>query len=369
MAPGVVCNSRSITLSWSYESWRINTLFPSAQDIENTFQRDIDEIAKKAIAAYGLTFTQSAKPDLSEPLLRWADFTMRYIAPVRRQILVSKKFPLALPPEPEVGLHRIEQLLIWGDDVNPYQSRTLTQFNDTSGSKSQKRTDGLWADWGIHHLHLPLKAVAPGQTYSDRSGWLLFLMVYSNVALFIDVKEHSEENLFSLRELVETYIRNWPDDAERYRLKGALGLAWDKTPTDAEHRKLRDLGVSTMLDVDGKVYVGPGMGVTTAVTSTRVSLLRDRIRSNTRLIAQEVARVDGQYLKEMQALGITSPEFDLAFLSEGDLGIHEKVSNQCWRVPRQNADRPNNDLLSTWHNEFMPSWAGKKLAQYLAAKP
>lgn len=342
----------------------------SSHEVETAFRRNIDEFAEKAIAAYGLTFTQSAQADLNEPLLRWVDFMLRYIPPARRQILASSKFPLwNLPPDAEIGLHRIEQLLIWGGDVNPYQSKTLTRFNDTSSSNDRKRTDGLWADWGIHHLHLPVNPVALGQAYSDRSSWLLFLKVYSNAVLFIDVREHAEENLFSLRELVESYIRSWPDDAESYRMKGVLGLARSTTPTDAEHRQLRDSGISTMLEVDGKVYVGPGMGMTSAVTSLRGSLQRNRIRSNTRLVAQEVARADGQFMRKMQALGVSSPKFELVLLPEGDLGIQEQKSKEVWRIPRHNAARPDNDLFCIWHNEFMPAWAGQKVVQYVTANP
>lgn len=342
----------------------------SAHDLETAFQRDIDEFAEKAIAAYNLTFTQSAQAGLNEPLLRWVDFTLRYIAPIRRRILASSNFPLwNLPSEAEIGLHRIEQLLIWGGDVNPYQSKTLTRFNDTSSSNDQKRTDGLWADWGIHHLHLPLKPVAPGQTYSDRSGWLLFLKVYSDAVLFIDVRKHHEENIFSLRELVESYIRNWPDDAESYRMKGVLGLAHSTAPTDTEHRQLRNSGISTMLEVDGRVYVGPGMGMTTAVTSLRGSLLRNRIRSNTRLVAQEVARADGQFMRKMETLGVSSPKFELALLTDGDMGIHEQTSGEFWRIPRHNPARPDNDLFCAWHNEFMPAWAGQTVVQYAIVNP
>uniref|UniRef100_E1TBU0 Uncharacterized protein n=1 Tax=Burkholderia sp. (strain CCGE1003) TaxID=640512 RepID=E1TBU0_BURSG len=340
----------------------------SPLEIENTFQRDVDQVAEKAIAAYDLTFTQTSQADLNEPLLRWIDFASRYIPQARRQILASNKFPLKLPPDAETGLHRVEQLLIWGGDVNPYQSKTLTRFNDTSGSKRQKRTDGLWADWGIHHLHLPLNPVAPGQPYSDRSGWLLFLMVYGNAALFIDVREHNEKNLFSLRDLTEIYLRNWPEDAERYRLHGVLGLNQPMTASDAEHKQLRDSGVNQILEVDGKVYCGPGMGITTAVTSTRVSIQRNSIRSNTRAIAGEVARADGQFQQKMQSLGVASPEFDLMLLENGNLAIYERKTTMCWPVPRQNPERID-DLFCTWHNQLLPEWAGLKVARFWAANP
>jgi hypothetical protein len=63
------------------------------------------------------------------------------------------------------------------------------------------------------------------RTYSDRSGWLLFLVIYRNAARLIDVRRHGEENVFSLHELVETYIRTWPEAAEPICIAGALGLA------------------------------------------------------------------------------------------------------------------------------------------------
>ncbi|MCZ5459938.1 hypothetical protein O5625_24905, partial [Escherichia coli] len=86
----------------------------------------------------------------------------------------------------------IEMLFTTGGDVNPYQSKTLTLFNDTSGKKATKRTDNLWADWGIHHLHLPLNPVSSSKKYSDRAEWVLFLKVYSNDVLFIDIKHHDK---------------------------------------------------------------------------------------------------------------------------------------------------------------------------------
>jgi hypothetical protein len=330
------------------------------EELAKTFRQNIDEITEKAIAAYGLTYTQSAGAGLDAPLLRWCDFILRYIPPAKRQIFVSNKFPLTLPPEPEMGLHRIEKLLIQGGDVNPYQSKTLTEF-DTSSVDRRKRTDGLLADWGIHHLHLPLNPVSLGQAYSDRPrpGWILFLKVYANAVLFIDVRKHDEDNLFVLHELVETYIRNWPDDAERYRLE-VLGLDWERSPTDTERKQLRDAGMNVPLEVDGKFYIGPGMGVTSAVTSLNASRLCARIRSYTYFVAKEVTRTS--FAQKIISKGVESPEFQLVFLLEGNLGIHEKVSNECWHIPR---DR-SNDLFSIWHNDFMPSWAGQKVVQYWA---
>src|SRR3546814_9033972 len=99
---------------------------------------DLDEIAEKAIAAFGLAFSKRAdNSGLHEPLLRWTDFTLRYVAPTPRQILISDKFPVTLPAQAQQGLHRIEQLLMRGEDVNAYQGNSLTHFQDTSRSEEK----------------------------------------------------------------------------------------------------------------------------------------------------------------------------------------------------------------------------------------
>jgi hypothetical protein len=275
-------------------------------DIQDSLQRGVDEIAEQAIAAYRLTYRRKATESLNEPLLRWLDFALRYIPPIPRSILKSDKFPMSLPAGAETGLRRILHLLQTGGDVNPYQGKRLSHGHDTSGAWNAQRTDGLWADWNIHHLHLSEKAVAPGQRYSDRSGWLLFLAVFHNAALLIDVRRHDDDNVFSLRELVETFIRTWPEAVEPFRLNRIVGIAREQAPTDAEHARLRDGGVISPLEVGGKVYFPPGMGLSSAVTAARVGDACDRIYHNTCRLAEEVAHPDSQFMVSMRELNIAS---------------------------------------------------------------
>lgn len=217
--------------------------------------KEIEEIAQKAIEAFELSYDKTAHSNLHDPLLRWCDFFLRYIAPEKRIIKKSDRFPVNISDDAKVGLKRIEDLFTVGGDVNPYQSKTLTLFNDTSGKKEKKRTDALWADWGIHHLHLPLNPVDPAEKYSDRSEWVLFLKVYNDAVLFIDIKHHDqgiEPNLFSQRSLLETFIRNWPKQAELYEIKGALRLANNKPITDAEVANMRNNGINMPFEMGGK---------------------------------------------------------------------------------------------------------------------
>ncbi|HFX6059754.1 TPA: hypothetical protein ACIE7L_005447, partial [Escherichia coli] len=55
--------------------------------------KDIDEISEKGIQAFGLLYDESGHSNLHDPLLRWCDFLLRYIAPQKRIILKSDRFP------------------------------------------------------------------------------------------------------------------------------------------------------------------------------------------------------------------------------------------------------------------------------------
>ncbi|WP_105621464.1 hypothetical protein [Cronobacter malonaticus] len=328
--------------------------------------KEIDEIAEKAIEAFELSYVKTASSNLHDPLLRWCDFLLRFIPPAKRTILKSDRFPVQISDDSKVGLQRIEELFTTGGDVNPYQSKTLTLFNDTSGKKENKRTDGLWADWGIHHLHLPLNPVAPGNKYSDRSEWVLFLKVYNDAVFFIDIKHHDkdvEPNLFSQQDLVMTFIRNWPKEAEVYQMKNVLGLANNKAITDADVAKMRNSGINMPFQMDGKVYAPIGMGMTTAVTATRVSIFSNKISFYAKEIEKVLMDEEKQFMKELKSCDIDNPEFQIMMFDDGGLGIHEKCANKAWKFCRENPDEPN-DLFCLFNNSLMPAWAGPVVIQH-----
>ncbi len=329
-------------------------------------RKEIKDIAEKAIEAFELSYVKTAHSNLQDPLLRWCDFVLRYIAPAKRIIHKSDQFPVNISNDAKVGLQRIEDLFTAGSDVNPYQSKTLTLFNDTSGKKQKKRTDGLWADWGIHHLHLPLNPVDPAKKYSDPSEWILFLKVYNDAVFFIDIKHHDQDvepNLFSQRNLVETFIRNWPKQAESYEMKNVVGLANNQPVTDADVANMRNNGINMLFEMGGKVYAPIGMGMTTAVTATRVSIFRNKIYYYAKEIEKVFMDEEKSFMKELKSLGIDTPDFQIMMFDDGGLGIHEKGANKAWKFPRENPDEPN-DLFCLFNDSFMPEWAGSVVIQH-----
>lgn len=335
------------------------------------FVKEVDEIAEKAIDAFGLSYDKTAPENLHNPLLRWCDFILRYIPNATRHVYKSDKFPAFIPKEAEKGLKRIEELFIAGGDVNPYQSKSLTLFNDTSSKKKNKRTDMLWADWGIHHLHLPCNAVAPTEQYSERSEWILFLRVYNDVVLFIDVKNHNkgiEPELFSQQELIKTFIRNWPEEAGLYEMKGVIGLARDEPLTDSGIGTMRRNGINTPIEVNGKVYAPLGMGVTTAATSARVSSYHNRIYRYARDLEKIVIDEKNEFMKGIKELSINRPDFKIMMFDDGGLGIYEEKLKKAWRFPRKHSQTPNN-LYCLFNDLLMPEWAGPVVASYWRNNP
>jgi hypothetical protein len=324
----------------------------SQEDLYQRLQLDVDRIATDFINDYGLKFEEELA-GLSEPLLRWLDFTTRYIAPTPRAVLLSNRFPKTFPPQVEAALLVIEQLFKSGQDVNPYQSKGLILHNDTSGTKRQQRTDLLWADWGIHHLHLTTSSSQQGSYFMPRSDWILFCLIGNDFVGFIDVKNHSEQDVFSDPDLIKAVAETWPKLMERFRIEGVFSS--NTSPTPSEITTLRREGISPLVKIHDQVYMGPGSGVTGASTPTRVSLSCIKIRRYIRELSKMVFDTSGQFKTDAKAMGLSNPEYSLERTAQG-LAVFENVSSKAFVLPRQ-ANANNQSYISELHDLVAPSWA------------
>lgn len=78
-----------------------------ASVVEDNFLRGVDEIAAQAITAYRLTFRRQSQPDLNAPLLRWLDFTLRYIPRPTASLPVEQvSHAIANRPGRRIATHR-----------------------------------------------------------------------------------------------------------------------------------------------------------------------------------------------------------------------------------------------------------------------
>jgi len=323
------------------------------KELRERLNADADSIAIDLVSVYGLKFEEEVA-DLSEPLLRWLDFTTRYISHVPRTVLRSNKFPTAHATEVKAALDLVEQRLTSGQDINPYQSKGLTLYSDTSAAKRQQRTDLLWADWGIHHLHLTTSPILAGDYFSPRSDWLLFCLVGQDSVGLIDIRHHSEKDVFSDPSLLKVVADTWPELMERFRLKG-VQAATPANHSAGEVSSLRRAGVTSFVEINNQLYMGPGMGVTTASTPTRVSLASIKIRRYIRELAKVVLAPSGQFLTDLQASGVSNPEFSLALTPNG-LSVYEQSSSKAFVLPRR-SNISDQSFVSELHDLLAPKWA------------
>lgn len=322
------------------------------QELENRFHEGIDRVVKELINDYGLRHEEEVR-NLSDPLLRWQDFVIRYIANRPRKIFASNKFPKKLEIDIEKSLHHLETLVQRGSDLNPYQSKGLMLYNDASANKRQQRTDFLWADWGIHHLHLTIAPLVSGKYFSERSKWLLFCVVGTDFFCLIDIKSHDEPELFSNPDLLMTMANSWPKIMEQYRINGLLSA--NKAYSAIEISALRKGGVSSFVTIGNEVFIGPGMGVTTASTSTRVSMVTNNIRRYIAELAKIVHDSTNQFKVESFKSGVTNPEYSICLTPRG-LAVYEEHEKKAFVLPRGSVVG-RRSFLTELHDQIAPEWA------------
>lgn len=329
----------------------------------HSLSKDVDEIAQQLIDAFDLMFEEQEQT-LSDPLVRWLDFRLRYIDPRPRTILRSIDFDARVPPAALSALEAFIELAKSGKDLNPFQTKTIKR-HDTSGTKRQLRTDGLWADWHLHHAHLTEVPLAAGAEFSERSEWLLFFLVLGDQLALIDVRSHNEPDIFQAIDLVQKAIRSWPQFAEKFAVQGVIGLAQAPTTDAKSVRDLRKGGVAQMLEIDGNVYMPPGLGVTSAATSTQVSLKRNRAKQLARDIGDFFVHAENPLMKAAIEKGVNDPTVSLDVLPSGQLTIY--CLEAALHTPFPSAPIPG-DARSELEQLLLPRWAGLKLVAYLAAK-
>lgn len=326
-----------------------------SDELVQAFVAEVDCIAERFIRCFGLKFEkETAQPTSS--LHRWLDFVFRHIEPAWREPEFSAGFWKRMPKNVVTTVDLAVHLLCNNGDINPYQSKGLLG-NDESGERRGRRTDLLWADWGIHHFHLTDDDIASGEYFAGRSNWLLFALVFKDTVLCIDVRHHPKGVGFSDEELLTIAIRNWPRIFENWKLKDAVGLERTEPYSKKDIHDLRSCGVSALHGVDGAVYAPPGGGITTASTSTLVSGAANHILSKVKARAAFFADRGREPFARCREAGVEEPDWRLCLTPKG-LAVYEKTLDMAWLMAESGPD-PN------WVEILAPKWA---VARLVAAK-
>lgn len=339
----------------------METMQRHVQDTKIRFRQNIEKIATDLIAVYQLQF-QAEVAHLSEPLARWMDFRLRYVDPVPRKIQVAKHFTTQLPPAVEAGLSTLAAKMMDGHDINSYQSKGLIRFNDSSGKKRAKRTDLLWASWAVTHLHITDLPVPEGGFFSPRRSsagdeMLLFCIFTGDAVLLIDVADHKEEGLFEDQRLMRIVYDNWPEYMERFKLHGLLP---SRQPfSNTECKAIWKSGGTTSLQFDDQVFMGPGMGLTTASTPLRVRRAMSELLWWAGSFAEFACDPEEPLITAVRAFGIDAPAFDLCMTPRG-LAVAEQSGRLALTFPKGKTD-PISIYCERMENLLFPSWALEKV--------
>ncbi len=331
-------------------------------DIEHGVAQDfllnLDTIASDLVRCFGLKHEQETG-NLNNPLLRWLDFRLRYIDPKPRKVLLSNRFPKRVPQSFNHALTYLIHLIERGENINPYQGKGLVLHHDISGSRRQNRTDLLWADWGIIHLHLTEAPISQKEYFSERSEWILFGIPGDDFFAVIDIRNHDEENIFSNPELMEIILESWPEMMKRFEIKGLAAPKKVDMLGAKEHATLRKSGVSSLITIKGKLYAAPGMGISTASTPVRVTFAKDTAREYVRTLASEICIDEGEFQAEVRAEGIQEPCFSLCITPRG-MAVYELHVRKAWLLPREKVGSESN-YLAKLQNLVAPEWVTERL--------
>lgn len=186
-----------------------------------------------------------------------------------------------LSPYEIKGIHRIAKALEFGSNLRQFMGdRTASIRNRRDEKRNPKmRNDLFFSDWGLHHFHLGAD-LANTKKRVMRTRRVLIAYLSHDDAYLLDVVPHGKgfHDAWGRKVYLEILHNNWPEVLERYELRGILPPRKKDEPLAHEYIQLRESGISPMIAINGKVFMGPGLGVATDGSSTRAVQLADRIR-------------------------------------------------------------------------------------------
>lgn len=296
------------------------------------FWNDLQEISKSLCEKHHLKYN----PNDEQPIRRWISYVARLIEPKERFTYFSKGFWTRIPKECIPAVHLLADKFEYGENVNPYQSKSL-MYNNIAKNKGH-RTDLLWADWRIHHFHLTTSILNEKEAFSQRSKYLLFAYVGDDYACFLDVRHHESEKVFSNPVFIKQLVESWPELAEAYAIKGInVKDGWNAEEIDM----LRKSGLTPLTPIKGKVYM-MGQGISTAGTPTNDIFLYDMLLSEIELLSKDLTaflnRRSVQASPENFSLEIKEDGLNLLFSDDGsfrnvkafNLEHINRFFNQLW---------------------------------------
>lgn len=244
----------------------------------------------------------------------------RMITPIKRNVILSNELIYKITHK-EINNDLINVINIIkmefenGIDVNPRLSKSLEQisFNDK-----------LLNDWNIYHLHLSNHKNNKEYYFYDRTSQLLFIYLTNSTAYFLDICDEHKNNpvIFSQQKLLKIIDNNWHDLLSKYRLSEIVSV---DVKDDLNRAIARNKNTFYLETINGKVYLPPGGGLTSAGTSQRCLKITDDI-------INEIKTILCYYLKKYQSSNSIN---DLSFkikLEKDKIILSEEKTNMYFPI-------------------------------------
>jgi hypothetical protein len=205
-----------------------------------------------------------------------------------RELTSSAKYA-----EHRSAINGIARKIRAGDDISPHLSRaTKVKYLPVAERPKQHRRqdlDLLLAEWRIHHLHLSLDIDASGVV--RRAHDLLFAHFAERDAFLIGVYGHGQ---WADLDIPRICVGNWPDADIFVAAKGVIGL---EQPAAENPLKLRNAGITSILEIDGRVYF-PGGGQSLAGTPMAAAQESDHFMHALRTLREALAEAPVQVVRD-----------------------------------------------------------------------
>ncbi len=232
----------------------------------------------------GSSMGELAGMSLSRLVIVYLNWRGRYVPPVPRRVHMAPE--LVRSSAYAAYRHVVDEIaarIAMGYDVTPHLSHNVAVAHTSpSDAGRRKDLDRLIADWGIHHLHLSLDVQK--DEFVSRTGDLLFVALQPTEAYLIGVFPH--RGAWTRSDLAETCVRNWPQSGLFHEMAGAVGLTQEFD--EADRAKLRAAGITTLMEIDGRVWMPPGQ--TIAGTPTTATRRANALMHDLRELREQLAR-------------------------------------------------------------------------------
>lgn len=218
-------------------------------------------------------------------------YKFRKITDVKRKVYINPEFSC-----PDIYCSVVASII---DDIK--HGRSLIKYQ----SRKLKYTDYddmLLMDWGIQHLHLGSNVESDG--FIERTKELLFVRFTNKSAYILDIFEHQQWSTLRMLEIIH---QNWPESIERFKVTGIVDISY--CPDEASIMKLRKAGLNYTVKLsDGSYYMGPGGGITAALTPMQVT---DKVLYLRRLFRDSFNYISNNFDSICEVVGVDKENHDV----------------------------------------------------------